>query len=247
MASGLELVKVIYDCGAEECRAVFKCRFVDDDFRALGLDALHHALNGALAEVVGVRLHCQAIYPYHARVLFGAVPLAVAAVVTSLVKNGIGDEVFPRAVRFDDRLNQVFWNILVVCQELLCVLRETVATVAKGWVVVVSADSRVKPHAFDDGLRIKTFDFGISIKFIEVADTQGEVGVGEELYSFSLFHSHEKSINVFLDCALLQKSCECLGKFLCLRIAYGIDGGVFLVPLLVLIGREDLGIADNDP
>ena len=247
MTPGLEFVNVIYDCGAEECRAVLKCRFVDYDLRTLGLDALHHALNRALSEVVGVGLHCQAIYAYHACVLFRAVPLAVAAVVACLVKHGVGDEVFPRAVRFDDRLNQVFWNILVVCQELLGVLRETVAAVAEGWVVVVSADSRVKPNAFDDGLRVKTFDFSVCVQFIEVANTQGEVGVGEEFYRLRLFHAHEERVDVLLGRALLKKSGERPCIFLGLWIAYGVDGGVLLVPLLVLVGGEDIGIADNDP
>lgn len=45
VAEFLELVEVVDDLGAEECGAVFKCRFIDDDFSTFGLDAFHHALD----------------------------------------------------------------------------------------------------------------------------------------------------------------------------------------------------------
>ena len=57
----LELIKVVDHFGAKEGRAVFERGFIDDNRRTLGLDALHHTLNGALAEVVGVGLHRQAV------------------------------------------------------------------------------------------------------------------------------------------------------------------------------------------
>lgn len=41
----LEVVEAVDNFAAEERGAVGEGRFVDDDFRALGLDALHHALD----------------------------------------------------------------------------------------------------------------------------------------------------------------------------------------------------------
>ena len=190
VALGFELFEVVDHLGAEEGFPVCEGRLIDDDFRALGLDALHHSLDGALAEVVGVGLHCQAVDSYDACVLFGAIPLAIAAVVASLVKHCVGNEVFPRTVRFDDRLNQVFWNILVVCKELLGVFGETVAAVAEGRVVVVGADARVQPHSINDGLGVEALNFGVGVQLVEVAHAEGEVGVGEELHRLRFFHTH---------------------------------------------------------
>ena len=55
VAAGLELVQVVRDLGAEELRRV-KRGLVDHHGHALGLHALHDALDGARAEVVGVGL-----------------------------------------------------------------------------------------------------------------------------------------------------------------------------------------------
>ena len=52
-----EFLQVIYYNTAEEGGAVFEGGLVDDDLGAFGLNALHHALDGRLAEVVGVGFH----------------------------------------------------------------------------------------------------------------------------------------------------------------------------------------------
>lgn len=57
VALGFELFEVVDHLGAEEGFSVSEGGFIDDDFRALGLDALHYSLDGALAEIVGVGLH----------------------------------------------------------------------------------------------------------------------------------------------------------------------------------------------
>lgn len=53
----LELLQVVDYKASEEGGSVFECRFIDDDFRTFRLNALHHALYAALAEIVGVGLH----------------------------------------------------------------------------------------------------------------------------------------------------------------------------------------------
>ena len=50
----LEGIEVVYYFAAKERIAIRKCWLIDDDRCALGLDALHDALNGTLSEVVGV-------------------------------------------------------------------------------------------------------------------------------------------------------------------------------------------------
>lgn len=54
MALELERLEVVYDAAAEEGGAVGERGLVDDYLGAFGLDALHDALDGRLAEVVGV-------------------------------------------------------------------------------------------------------------------------------------------------------------------------------------------------
>ena len=56
----LEVFQVVYHTTAEEGGAILEGGFVDNNFCALGLDALHDALNGTLTEVVGVGLHGEA-------------------------------------------------------------------------------------------------------------------------------------------------------------------------------------------
>ena len=60
IAAGLEGLQVVGHLGAEELRRVQR-GLVDHHGHALGLHALHDALDGARAEVVGVRLHRQAV------------------------------------------------------------------------------------------------------------------------------------------------------------------------------------------
>ena len=61
VAAGLEGLQVVGDLGAEELRRVQRGP-VDHHGHALGLHALHDALDGARAEVVGVGLHRQAMH-----------------------------------------------------------------------------------------------------------------------------------------------------------------------------------------
>ena len=60
-ALGLEGGEVVHHAAAEEGGAVVEGGFVNYHFRTLGLHALHDALDGRLAEVVGVALHSKAV------------------------------------------------------------------------------------------------------------------------------------------------------------------------------------------
>ena len=58
---GFEFGEVIDDKAAEEGGAVFQRGLVDYDLSSLGFDALHHSLDGTLAEVVTVGFHREAV------------------------------------------------------------------------------------------------------------------------------------------------------------------------------------------
>lgn len=80
LAAVFEFFKVIHNFAAEEGRTILQSRLVNNDCRAFSLDTLHNALNRGLAEVIGVRLHGQAIYANHTRLLLRFVVLIVLAI-----------------------------------------------------------------------------------------------------------------------------------------------------------------------
>lgn len=71
VAAGLKGFQVVRHLGAEELRHAQR-RLADHNGHALCLHVLHEALDGARADVVGVRLHRQAVHAYD-RPLFALV------------------------------------------------------------------------------------------------------------------------------------------------------------------------------
>ena len=140
VAAGFEGLQVVGHLGAEELRRVQR-GLVDHHGHALGLHALHDALDGARAEVVGVGLHRQAV-DAHDRLR-----LALVHAVPDHLQHLVGHEVLAGAVGVHDGLDQVLGHVLVVGQQLLGVLGQAVAAVAEAGVVVVAADARLQAHA----------------------------------------------------------------------------------------------------
>ena len=69
----------------------------------------------------------------------------------------------------------------------------------------MSADTRIETNTIYDLLGIQTLHLGISIQFVEVADTQSQVGVSEQFNSLSLGEAHKQCVNIFFDCTFLQE------------------------------------------
>lgn len=109
VAAGLEGLQVVGHLGAEELRRVQR-GLVDHHGHALGLHALHDALDGARAEVVGVGLHRQAVHA-HDRLL-----LAGVNAVPHHLQHLVEDEIRASAVGIHDGLDQVLGDVLVVRQ-----------------------------------------------------------------------------------------------------------------------------------
>ena len=61
----------------------------------------------------------------------------------------------------------------------------------------MSADSGIETDAVDDGLGVEALHLGIGVELIEVADAQGEVGVGKQFYRLRFLHADEKYGNSF--------------------------------------------------
>ena len=178
---------------------------VDDDCRALGLDALHNALNRALTEVVAARLHRKPVYADDGLVLLRGVPAAVVLVRSGHPQHLARDEVLPRTVALHYRSHHVLGHVLVVCQKLLRVLREAVAAVAEGRVVVVRADPGIQADALDDGRGIQALHLGVGVQLVEVAHAEGQVRVREELHRFRLLKAHIQRGDVLLYSTFLKQ------------------------------------------
>ena len=212
----LELLQVVDHYRAEEGAAVGERGLVDDHPRALGLHPLHHALDAALPEVVAVRLHREPIDADDALLLIRGIIVAtvVVVVVARLLQHLVGDEVLARAVALHDGRHHVLRHVGIVGQQLLGVLRQTVAAVAEARVVVVRADTRVEADAVDDTLRVQAFHLGVGIQLVEVADAQREVGVGKELHGLGFGAAHEEHGHLLFDGALLDDGREGVRRLL---------------------------------
>ena len=219
---GFEGGEVVHHAAAEEGFAVLERGFVDDDGGTFGLDALHHALDRTLTEVVGVRLHGEAENADDARAFCRGAKIAIAlvVVVAGHVEHAVGDEVFARGVGVDDGAHEVLRHVLVVGQELLGVLRQAVAAVAERGIVIHVADAGVETHAVDDLLRVEAFHFGIGVELVEVADAQGKVGVGEEFHGLGFGGAHEEGVDVGFERALLKEGGKGASGFVQVGVAF---------------------------
>lgn len=115
VAAGLEGRQVVRHHAAEELRRVER-GLAGHHGDALGLDALRDALDGACAEVVGVRLHGQAVHAHHRCRGAGVDQLRHAG------EHLVGDKVLAGTVGLHDDLDEVLRYVLVVGQQLLGVL-----------------------------------------------------------------------------------------------------------------------------
>lgn len=240
----LELLQIVHHEAAEEGGAVLEGGLVDDHLGPLGLDALHHALDRRLAEVVGVGLHRQTVDADHALTLAVGAPVAVGVVPSGLLQHAVGDEVLSGAVALNDGPDQVLGDVGVIRQQLLGVLRQTVASVTEGGVVVVGSDTGIETDSLDDGLRVETLYLGISVQLVEVADAKGEIGVGEELDGLCFLGPHVERGNVLFQCSLFEQSGESVRG-----IGHAVDvgdGENSLVGSTMLIAFHELGGAGHD-
>ena len=121
MALALEILQVVHHETPEEGASALQRWLVDNHLGTLRLDALHHALDAALAEVVAVALHREAVNADGARFLFCLVVVVLVGivVVASHVEHAVGDEILAGAVALYDGLDQILGHVGIVCQQLL--------------------------------------------------------------------------------------------------------------------------------
>ena len=81
VGQAFEFIQIIYHFRAKEGRTVLQRGLVDNEDGAFSLDALHHSLNGALAEVVAIRLHGEPIHADDAGFLFSRTIIALVIII----------------------------------------------------------------------------------------------------------------------------------------------------------------------
>ena len=176
--------------------------------------------------------------------LLAGIESTILVIIACFLEYGISNIVLTGTIALYDCLNQVLRNIGIVCKELLGILWQAITTIAEAWVIVMGTDSWVETYAIDDCLGIESLYLCVCIQLIEVAYSECQIRIGEELDSLSFLHAHEESINVLLDGAFLEQRGEGLGCFLQhLDIGYRLDCLVLLCELWVL---DNLWIAYDD-
>ena len=157
--------------------------------------------------------------------------MSIFIVVTCFGKHLVGNKILASAVALNDGRHHVLGHICIVGQKLLGVLGQAVAAVAEARVIVVRTDTWVKSYAADDSLRVQSLHLCVCVQFVEIADTEGKVSVGEELHCLCLFHAHEQCLNVLFNSTFLQQMCKDLSKFFRIWITDSLDGSIFLIKL----------------
>ena len=68
--------------------------------------------------------------------------------------------------------------------------------------------TRIQANTVDDLLSVQPLHLSIGIQFVEVADTQCQIGVGKQLNRLCLSKAHEQSIDILLNSTFLQEFCK---------------------------------------
>ena len=100
---------------------------------------------------------------------------------------------------------------MVVRQQLLRILRQAIATIAKGRIVVEIADTRVKADTLDDVACIEPANLSIRVELIEVRHAQRQIRIRKELDGLRFRRARENHRDILLDRAL----CQQIGKDMC--------------------------------
>lgn len=159
--------------GAEEL-LFFQGGFINDNRGSFCLETFHNALDGALAEIIGIGFHGQAEDAYGNFSAPCCVGILDSVFIESrFFQDTFRNEILTGAVGFHDCFYNVFRDVLVVGEELFGVLGKAVAAVTEGRVVVMAADSGVEAYSKNDLVGVESMDLRIGIKLVKETDAQG--------------------------------------------------------------------------
>ena len=165
-----------------------------------------------MAEVIGVALHGQAVNADGDGTLFFGVPHARGGIVACLFQHSVGDMILACAVAFHNGGDHILRHVGIIRQQLLGVLGQAIAAVAEGGIVIKIADTGIQTHALDNIGGIQPLDLGIGIQLVEIADSERQIGIGEQLDGLRLVKAHQQRFYILLESALLQEGSKGLGS-----------------------------------
>ena len=88
-------------------------------------------------------------------------------------------EVLACTVTLDNSLDKILWDISIVGKQLFGVLWQAIASVTKRRIIIERSNTWVKTNTLYDIRCIEPFHLSVSIQFIEIANTQGEVSISK--------------------------------------------------------------------
>ena len=151
--------------------------------------------------------------------LAGVISL-VCFVCTGNFQHTVSNVILTSTVRLHDGFDEIFRNIGVVRKELLGVLRQAVTAITEAGVIVVTANARIKADALDNLLGVQPLHLRIGVQLVEIADTQSQVGIGEQFDSLSFGKAHDQGVDILLDCTFLEQACKGVGSLHQTSIVY---------------------------
>jgi hypothetical protein len=70
----------------------------------------------------------------------------------------------------------------------------------------VAADARIQADALDNLLGVQTLHLCIGVQFVEIADTQCQIGIGKQFDCFGFSEAHNQSVDVLFNSTFLQQT-----------------------------------------
>ena len=138
----------------------------------------------------------------------------IILIISSFLQYTFRYKVLPGTVRFYDCANQILWNILVVCQQLLGVFWQAIASISKRRIIIMIPDSSIHANTVNDLSGIQTMYLRIAIKLIKETDSQRKIGIGKQFDRLCLCCVSEQNWDIFFHRSI-QEQLRKLPRFFC--------------------------------
>ena len=142
-----------------------------------------------MAEIVAVTLHGETVNANHTLLFLLLTPVVIVviiSIVACLSQHLVGNEILAGLITFHDGTDKVLGNIGIIGQQLLGVLGKTITAVAERRVVVMGTYAGIETNTVDDLVCVQTLELGIGVQLVEIANPQGQIGVGKKFHGLSL-------------------------------------------------------------
>ena len=129
----------------------------------------HDALDTALAGIIGIALHGEAIHTNNNFFSHAGIVFAIGTVAASHFQYALRNKIFSGTVALYDSFNRILQHILIISRQLLRVFWQAVSTITERCIIIMKTDTQIQIDAVDDLTGIQPLHLCISIQFVEVA------------------------------------------------------------------------------